>query len=84
MLNITGLVYAQTITLMPTDHGRPIKSFSIFGRFISTYFGTLSPLSLISKKTKPLYLNPKYMYLRLGFDFKFGLQRVKDLAIVCL
>ena len=31
---------------------------------------------LFLKKTKPLYQNPKYL-------FEFGLQRIRDLAIVC-
>ena len=43
--------------------------WGILGRFISTHFGTVSPLSmsfinqpLFLQKTKPLYLNPKYLY----------------------
>ena len=46
----------------------------IFGRFISTHFGTVSPLSmfpinqpfLLQKKTKPLYPNPKYLLFGIG------------------
>jgi hypothetical protein len=41
--------------------------WGIFGRFISTHFGTMSPLSMFFinqpsflQKTKPLYPNPKY------------------------
>ena len=39
-----------------------------FGQFISTHFGTVSPLSMFSinqplflQKTNPLYPNPKYL-----------------------
>jgi hypothetical protein len=42
----------------------------ILGRFISTHFGTVSPLSmffinqpLFLQKTKPLYPNPKYLFV---------------------
>jgi hypothetical protein len=41
----------------------------IFGQFISTHFGTVSPLSMFSinqplflQKTQPLYPNPKYLF----------------------
>ena len=41
----------------------------IFGQFIGTHFGTVSPLSMFSinqpltiQKTKPLYPNPKYLF----------------------
>ena len=43
----------------------------IFGQFISTQFGTVSPLFMFSinqyfyKKNKPLYPNPKYLF-RIG------------------
>ena len=44
-------------------------NLGIFGWFISTYFGTVSPLSVFSinqpvflQKTKPLYPNPKYLF----------------------
>ena len=44
----------------------------IFGQFISTHFGTVSPLSMFSinqplflQKTKLLYPNPKYLF-RIG------------------
>ena len=50
--------------------------WGIFGRTISTHFGTVSPLSMFSiiqllflQKTKPL--------------FEFGPQRIRDLAFVC-
>jgi hypothetical protein len=43
--------------------------WGIFGRFISTHFVTVSPLSMFSiyqplflQKTKPLYPNPKYLF----------------------
>ena len=43
--------------------------WGIFGRTISTHFGTVSPLSifpinqqLLQQKTKPLYPNPKYLF----------------------
>jgi hypothetical protein len=37
---------------------------------------------LFQQKIKPLYPNPN-IYLGLGFEFEFGLQRIKDLAIMC-
>ena len=64
--------------------------WGIFGRFISTHFGTESPLSmffinqpLFLQKTKPvcLYIHIPNIYLGLGFEF--GPQRIRDLAIVC-
>ena len=61
--------------------------WGIFGRFISTHFGTVSPLSMFSfnqplvlQKTKHLYPNPKYLF---EIGFKFGPQRIRDLAVVC-
>ena len=43
--------------------------WGIFERFISTHFGTVSPLSMFSinqpiflQKNKPLYPNPKYVF----------------------
>ena len=43
--------------------------WGIFGQFIITHFGTVSPLSMFSnnqplflQKTKPLYPNPKYLF----------------------
>ena len=43
--------------------------WGIFGRFISTHFGTVSPLSMFSiiqplflQKTKPLYPHSKYLF----------------------
>ena len=43
--------------------------WGILGRFVSTHFGTVSPLSMFSinqplfqQKTKPLYPNPKYLF----------------------
>ena len=63
--------------------------WGIFGQFISTHFGTVSPFSmffinqpLFLKKTKPLYpCQVPNIYLGLGFEF--GPQRIRDLAIVC-
>ena len=44
-------------------------TYGILGRFISTHFGTVSPLSMFSinqplflQKTKPLYQNSKYLF----------------------
>ena len=44
--------------------------WGIFGRFISTYFDTVSPLCMFSinrplclQKTKPLYPDPKYLFV---------------------
>ena len=51
------------------------KSWGIFKQFISTHF---YQSTIISKKPKPLYPN---IYLGLGFEF--GLQRIRDSAIVC-
>jgi hypothetical protein len=49
-----------------------LGAFGVFmadWRFISTHFGTVSPLSMFSinqplflQKTKPLYPNPKYLF----------------------
>jgi hypothetical protein len=43
--------------------------WGIFVRFISTHFGTVSPMCIISnnqplflQKTKPLYSHPKYLF----------------------
>ena len=43
-------------------------------------FSINQPLFL--QKTKPLYPNPN-IYLGLGFEFEYTLQRIRDLAIVC-
>jgi hypothetical protein len=66
------------------------RFWGIFGRFISTHFGTVSPLSMFSinqplflQKTKPFYIQIPNIYLGLGFEFEFGSQRIRDLAIVC-
>jgi hypothetical protein len=60
-----------------------------FGRFISTHFGTVSPLSMFFiiqpvflQKAKPFHPNPKYLF-GMRFEFEFGPQRIRDLAIVC-
>ena len=54
--------------------------WGIFSRFISTHFGTVSPLSIFFinqplslQKTRPLYQNPKYW-------FECGPQRIRDLG----
>ena len=43
--------------------------WGVFARFISTHFSIMSPLSICSnnqslfpQKTKPLYINPKYLF----------------------
>ena len=65
--------------------------WGIFAQFISTHFGTVSPLSmfffnqsLFLQNTEPLYPNSN---IHLGsvfeFKFEFGLHRIRDLAIVC-
>jgi hypothetical protein len=63
----------------------------IYGRFISTHFGTVSTLSMFSinqllflQKLR-LYIQIPNIYLGLGFEFEFefGLQRIRNLAIVC-
>ena len=62
----------------------------IFGQFISTHFGTDSLLSMFSIN-QPLFLKKKLsffiqisnIYLGLGFEFEFGLQKIRDLSFVC-
>ena len=62
-------------------------AFGVFSADLSApYFGTVSPMSLFSinhplflQKTKPIYPIPKY----LGLGFEIGLQRIRDLAIIC-
>jgi hypothetical protein len=58
-----------------------------FNQFTSTHFGTVSPLSMFSVN-QPLFLQKLSLfikipniYLQLGFEF--GMQRIRDLAIVC-
>jgi hypothetical protein len=53
--------------------------FGIFGQFISTHFGTVSPLSKGS--VIQVYIDIPNIHLRLGFEF--GLQSIMNLAIVC-
>jgi hypothetical protein len=59
--------------------------WGIFGQFISTHFGTVSHLFMFSinqplflQKTKLLYPNSKFFFWGLGFEFEFGLQRIRD------
>ena len=61
----------------------------IFGQFISTHFGTVSPLSMFSIN-QPLflqklsfYIHIPNIYLGLGFEFEFGQLRIRDVAFVC-
>ena len=61
--------------------------WGILGQFISTNFGTLSPLSMFSIN-QPLFLQKLSLYIQiqntcLGLGFEFGPQRIRDLAIVC-
>jgi hypothetical protein len=61
--------------------------WGIFGRFIRTHFGTVSPLSIFSIN-QPLFLKKLSLYnqipnIYLGLGFEFGPQRIRDLAIVC-
>ena len=58
--------------------------WGIFGQFISTHFGTVSPLSMFSI-IQPLFLQKKsfYIHIYLGLGFEFGLQRIRDLVILC-
>ena len=54
---------------------------------ISTQFGTVIPLSIFSIN-QPLFLQKLSIYIQitniyLGLGFEFGLQRIRDLAIVC-
>ena len=89
------------VLISTTDYGRPIMLFwglgltiradkyrgiwGIFDLFISTHFGTVSPLSMFFSQQffyqkKPLYPNPKYLF---ATGITFGLQRIINLAIVC-
>ena len=49
-----------------------------FGAFLANlFFGIVSPLSMST------IISTKNIYLGLGFEFEFGPQRIRDLAIVC-
>jgi hypothetical protein len=57
--------------------------WGIFGQTISTHFGTVSPLSmffiiqpLFLQKKAFTYIHIPNIYLGLGFEFEFGLQRI--------
>ena len=62
--------------------------WGIFGRFINTHFGTVSPLSMFSinqplflQKTKPSYPNPKYIFIwdwDLNLGHRVSVVRVGD------
>ena len=61
------------------------KIWGIFGRTISTHFGTVSPYSMFSiiqplllQKFTPLYPHSQYF-----LELRFGPQRIRDLAFVC-
>ena len=60
----------------------------IFEQYISTHFGTVSPLSMLFINQPlffhklSLYIQIPNIYLECGFEFE--LQRIRDLAIVCL
>jgi hypothetical protein len=60
----------------------------IFGQFISTDFGTVSPLSMLPinqtlflQKKTCLYIQIPNIYLGLGLEF--GPKQIRGLAIVC-
>ena len=58
---------------------------AIFSQFISTHFGTVSPLSMFSIN-QPLILQKLSLYIQIPniyLGFEFGPQRIRDLAIVC-
>ena len=63
--------------------------WGIFGWTISTHFDTVSPLPMFSIiqpiffKKLSLYIHIPNVFLGLGFIFEFGLQRIRDLALVC-
>ena len=69
--------------------------WGIFGRFISTHFGTVSPLPMSSmnqplylQKTRPLYPVSTSQIFICDWDLnlnlpQFGPQRISNLAIVC-
>ena len=83
--------------IISTDYGRPMKLFFIeitnflglarqFGQINFGAFG-VSPLSMFSIN-QPLFLQKVSLYIQipniyLGLGFEFGLQRIRDLAIVC-
>ena len=59
--------------------------WGIFGQFISTYFGMVSPLSMFSNN-RPLFLI--FLYIQIpniyfGLELELGPQRIMDLAFVC-
>jgi hypothetical protein len=62
--------------------------WGIFDQFISTHFGTVSPLSMFSinqplfLQKVNLYIHIPNIYLGFRFEFEFGPQR-RNLAIVC-
>ena len=57
--------------------------WGILGQTISTHFCTVSPLSMFSI-IQQLFLKKKIPNIYLGLGFEFGLQRIRDLAFVCL
>ena len=57
--------------------------FGIFGRFISTHFGTVSPMSMFYYFCTKINLYIENPNIFLILRFEFGLQRIRDLAIVC-
>ena len=79
---------SRTFGLGQTNWADKFKSISgIFVQTINTQFGTVSSLSIlqystiISKKLS-LYIRIPNNFLRLGFEF--GLQRIRELAFMCL
>ena len=57
----------------------------IFGRFISTHFGTVSPLSMFYTNQQ-LFLQTLSLYIQIpnfyiGLEFEFGPQRIRNSAI---
>ena len=85
------------------DYGRPMKPFGlgqtiwadtfwgilvIFGQFISTHFGTVSPLSMFSILVNHYFYKKLSLCIHIenfnfGLGFEFGPQRTRDSAFVC-
>ena len=61
--------------------------WGIFGQFISTHFGIVSPLSMFSIN-QALFLQKTSLCIQiqtidLGFGLEFGLQRIRNSTVMC-
>ena len=57
------------------------RAFGVFSAKLSAPILLQSMFSIIKKLS--LYIYIPNIYLGSGFEFEFGLQRIRDLAIVC-